>query len=157
MSGNGQRGRPGEPGHGQQGGAGGAGGVGGFGLESGGRGGEGGPGGTGGTGKALQTGLKRLAILTITLYLLLASAIAVGWYYNRKTHDSLCKFDRSLADQVNSTNKFLADVKAGRRELPKGFTLADIKGPLVRQRATLHSLEGLGCDATLNIYSKEEK
>lgn len=61
------------------------------------------------------------------------------------TNRALCSFVSNLRQRVESSEAYLADVQAGRRQAIQGITEQDIKQSLNGQKATLASLEPLHC------------
>jgi hypothetical protein len=63
----------------------------------------------------------------------------------KEAHDSLCVFRLELNERVTRTEDYIADVKAKRRKIIEGFTVAELERTLTSQKAAVNSLRTLDC------------
>lgn len=83
--------------------------------------------------------------------LIVAALAAAGWWQYQQTSQAeraLCALRADVEARVANAERYLADVKAGRREPIRGITVADIKRSLRDQRRTIDSLMILDCKET---------
>lgn len=85
-------------------------------------------------------------------YIILAVAIVLGLggqyrlgQQGAEAHDALCGQRLNIAQEVAFSEKYLADLRSGKRKPIPGITIADIQTALRRQRATLAAYEPLDC------------
>lgn len=83
----------------------------------------------------------------ITTTLLVVVLVAVLWlgYYALITNKTLCEFKRDLERRRDTSAAYLGSIESGARQLPSGFSLADLRMSLAAREATLRSLEDLEC------------
>lgn len=88
-------------------------------------------------------------IRTWGVNLLLVAALAVaGTYTYTQTSEAeraLCALRLNLEVRVADSEKYLADVRAGKREPVRGITEADIRTSIRNQRQTIDALSELDC------------
>lgn len=90
--------------------------------------------------------------LAIVALLALVGSVALRIHDQRQidriaqeTHESLCAFKQDLEERVRSQEKFLRDIREGRRIPIDGITENDLELALAARRATLESLHDLTC------------
>lgn len=89
-----------------------------------------------------------LAVATLTAA---AIAVAVSLIVLRvveagQTHRALCAFKTDLAERASSTQRFIDDIRTGRRSAIPGITISDLELTLANRQATLDSLKELDCE-----------
>lgn len=63
----------------------------------------------------------------------------------KEAHDALCVFKGNLAARASDGEAYIRDVKAGRRPIIPGFTIAELARSVASQRAAVNSLRTLVC------------
>lgn len=90
----------------------------------------------------------------VVLAWMVVFTVAVGYsvYTNhelgqqgKEAHDALCVFKGNLAARAKDGEDYIADVKAGRRPILTGFTIAELERSVASQRAAVNSLRTLDC------------
>lgn len=89
----------------------------------------------------LQRGLRRLAIWTGVLYLVVFGALTWNWHETSRTKASLCALRGDIETRVHSSEAFLQTHPQG---LP-GIPAATIQQSLDGQRRTILALKNLEC------------
>ncbi len=62
-----------------------------------------------------------------------------------ESHSALCAFKNDLTRRHDDGERYVEDVKSGKRELIPGITIADLERSLASQESTLEALVPLHC------------
>jgi hypothetical protein len=100
----------------------------------------------------LLRGKVKQGHLLLAWIALFTCATAYSVYSNRQlgrqgeeAHDALCVFKGNLDARAKIGEDYVADVKAGRRPVLTGFTVAELERSAASQRAAVNSLRTLDC------------
>lgn len=104
-------------------------------------------------GRVVALTIRRSALrLFLVGYLVLAIGCTFGLYKGyylaqdgKQAKHALCAFQDSARQRYTDTEKYLDDVREGRRQLIPGLTEADLVRSLRRDRDTLDSIAFLDC------------
>jgi hypothetical protein len=79
------------------------------------------------------------------MQVVLVAVVGVLAWYAMNTNGTLCSFKRDLQNRRDASAAYLGSIESGARQLPDGFTLADLRSSLAARDATLRSLRDLNC------------
>lgn len=63
----------------------------------------------------------------------------------KSTNSALCSFKADLQRRIDNSQKYIDDVKAGRRQIIATITIAELETSVANQRATIRGLAMLPC------------